>query len=192
MDEVKELEEIAEKIKHCTRCKLHETRTNPVPGDGGVDSRVLFIGEAPGYWEDQKGKPFVGAAGRILDELLESIGLTRGQVFITNVVKCRPPGNRDPLPEEIKACRPFLEKQIEILKPRIIVTLGRFAMEYIFKKYGLPEAKISQVHGKDFEVQTLNGKIKILALYHPAVATHNPNYKQVLFEDFKKLGELMK
>ncbi|MCD6414297.1 MAG: uracil-DNA glycosylase [Candidatus Diapherotrites archaeon] len=192
MDEVKGLEGIAEKIKQCTRCKLHETRTNPVPGAGSLNSRVVFIGEAPGYWEDQKGEPFVGAAGRILDELLGSIGLNRGDVFITNVVKCRPPGNRDPLPEEIKACKPFLEKQIEAIKPRVIVTLGRFAMEYIFKKYGLPEAKISQVHGKDFKIQTLNGEIKILALYHPAFATHNPNYKEVLLEDFKKLGELIR
>lgn len=190
MDKIEELEKIAEKIKQCTRCKLHETRTNPVSGEGGLESRVLFIGEAPGYWEDQKGRPFVGAAGRILDELLGSIGLTREQVFITNVVKCRPPGNRDPFPEEIKACKQFLERQIEIIKPSVIVTLGRFAMEYIFKKYGLPEAKISQVHGKSFKVQTLNGEVRILALYHPAVATHNPNYKQVLFEDFKKLKEL--
>ncbi|MCD4740175.1 uracil-DNA glycosylase [archaeon] len=183
---------MAEKINQCTKCKLHETKNNAVPGDGGKDSGLLFIGEAPGYWEDQKGVPFVVAAGKILDELLDSINLERSQVFITNVVKCRPPNNRDPLPEEMNACRPSLERQIEVIQPKVIVTLGRFAMDYVFKKYGLPDAKIGEVHGKDFEINTLNGRMRILALYHPAVVTHNPSYRPVLLDDFKRLGELIK
>lgn len=185
------MEEVASKVKECQKCALHETRTNAVPGAGGVSKGVMFIGEAPGYWEDQKGIPFVGRAGKILDELLEDVGLSRDDVFITNILKCRPPKNRDPEKEEIKKCTHYLDRQIEVMQPKVLVALGRFSMDFLFEKYGLPKARISEVHGKAFSVQTLNGQIKLLALYHPAVATYNPNYKKTLLEDFKKLKELI-
>ena len=130
------LARIADEIRACTRCELHKTRTKSVPGEGPADARIMLIGEAPGWNEDQQGRPFVGAAGRFLEELLASAGMARDEVFITNVVKSRPPGNRDPLPDEIAACAPFLERQIEVIDPDVIVTLGRFSMARWFPGNG--------------------------------------------------------
>ena len=169
-----ELETLAAEIAGCTQCLLHQGRTKVVPGDGPENAQIMFIGEAPGFHEDQQGRPFVGASGRFLEELLESIGLTREDVFIANVIKCRPPGNRDPLPEEVKACRPFLDRQIELLQPTLVVTLGRFSMARAF-----PKARISHIHGQPRKV----GGIIYYPMYHPAAALHRPSPRSVVKED---------
>lgn len=181
------MKRIEEEVKNCKKCELWKTRNNPVLGDGSLDAKIMFIGEAPGYWEDKKGKPFVGKAGKVLDELLESVGLKREEVYIANILKCRPPNNRDPEPKEIEACSPYLERQIFLISPRVIATLGRFSMDYILKKFGLGERKISEVHGKVFEINTIRGKVKIIPMYHPAVAVYNPNMKDILKKDFEAL-----
>jgi len=198
MDEVLR-EEAMEKIKRevldCQKCPLYKTRTNPVIGEGSLDAKIMLIGEGPGYWENQKGIPFCGAAGKVLDELLESIRIKRKNVFIGNLLKCRPvtpdSKNRAPNLEEIKACTPFLERQIEIIKPQIICTLGNYSTAFIFEKYGLKNQieGISKIHGKIFEVKTLFASVKIIPLYHPAVVTYNSNMKEVLLKDFKILKD---
>jgi len=149
----------------------------------------MFVGEAPGFNEDLQGKPFVGKAGKIFDELLESGGITRSEVYITNILKCRPPGNRNPKEEEIKACTPYLNRQIEIIKPKIICCLGNFATSYIMKKFNLKSKiqGISKIHGKVFNISNLLGIRYIIPLYHPAVAVYNPEMKKVLIEDFAKI-----
>jgi len=182
-----ELAGIAKDIKACTRCELYKTRTNPVVGTGSLSARIVFVGEAPGYYEDMKGEPFVGKAGKVLDELLASIGLQRNDVYIANVLKCRPPKNRNPLPEEIQACTPYLDAQLALIQPEIIATLGNFSLAYVFDKFGLPKDKISKIHGKVFTVSTIAGVQKIVPLYHPAVATYNPNMKGTLLDDVKVL-----
>jgi uracil-DNA glycosylase family 4 len=184
-----EIAGIAKDIKACTRCELYKTRTNPVVGTGSLSARIVFVGEAPGYYEDMKGEPFVGKAGKVLDELLESIGLQRNDVYIANVLKCRPPKNRNPLPEEIQACTPYLDAQLALIQPAIIATLGNFSLAYIFDKFGLhaKKDKISKIHGKVFTVSTIAGVQKIVPLYHPAVATYNPNMKGTLLDDIKVL-----
>ena len=176
-------------IKGCRRCELGEARTNPVVGEGALTARVMFVGEAPGYYEDLKGRPFVGKAGKILDELLESVGLARGDVYITNILKCRPPGNRNPTAAEIKACTPYLDAQLGIIEPAVIAALGSFSLTYLFRKFALTPDKISKIHGKVFDVRTSADSTvnKIIALYHPAVATYNPKMKTILIEDFKAL-----
>ncbi len=178
------------RIRECRLCDLWKTRTNPVAGEGSLSARIMFIGEAPGYYEDLRGRPFVGKAGHILDELLHSIGLDRSDVYITNILKCRPPNNRNPTPEEIKACTPYLDAQLEIIEPEVIVTLGSFSLGYIFHKFGIEHDKISKIHGRVFTVNTISGIRRIVSLYHPAVATYNPGMKEVLIEDFKVLGRL--
>ncbi|WP_175059243.1 type-4 uracil-DNA glycosylase [Thermococcus sp. 2319x1] len=182
---------LEEKIKACKKCPLGELRTNAVPGSGSYDAKIMFVGEAPGYWEDQKGLPFVGRAGKVLDELLESVGLKREEVYITNVVKCRPPNNRDPMEEEIKACSPYLDKQIDIIRPKIIVPLGRYSMAYILNKFGFEAEPISKMHGKILEAGTLFGKVVIMPMYHPAVALYKPQLREELEKDFKKLKEVL-
>ncbi len=186
------MERIEKRIEACKRCELWQTRTNPVVGAGSLSARILFVGEAPGYYEDLKGEPFVGKAGKVLDELLASIALQRTDVYIANVLKCRPPGNRNPTADEIRACTPYLDAQLEIIQPEIIATLGNFSLSYIFDKFGLPKDKISRIHGTVFTVSTIAGiKIKIrkvIPLYHPAVATYNPNMKETLIDDFKVLA----
>ena len=146
------LEEVKKQVLACKQCPLYLTRTNPVFGEGNIESKIMFIGEAPGVNEDKQGVPFCGAAGKILDELLASVGIKRNDVYITNILKCRPPENRDPKPEEISVCTPYLEKQIEIINPRVICSLGRYSMKFIFEKYGLKEKlePISKIHGKVF------------------------------------------
>jgi DNA polymerase len=178
MEANKQLNEIRQQVSECKKCKLHLTRNKSVPGEGPVDSKVMFIGEGPGFHENEQGKPFVGQAGKFLDELLGYAGLKRETVFITNVVKCRPPGNRDPEMEELVACKPYLEEQMGIIDPPVIVTLGRFSMAHF-----ILDGKISVIHGKPV---TVNNKL-IVPMYHPAAALHQPALKNVLIEDFKKL-----
>lgn len=161
----------------------------PVIGEGNHDADIMFIGEAPGKNEALTGKPFCGASGKILDELLESINLDRKKVYVTNIVKDRPPENRDPTPEEIELYAPFLDRQVEIIKPKVIATLGRFAMQYIMNRYGLSFElePISQIHGKEFKTKTDIGLFTVIPLYHPAVAVYNSNTKDDLKKDFKVL-----
>jgi len=166
----------------CVSCDLSKQRTQVVPGEGAENAEVLFIGEAPGFNEDQQGRPFVGAAGGFLDELLRSVGLSRETVYIANVVKCRPPGNRDPLPNEIQTCKSWLEKQIEIIQPRVIVTLGRFSLA----RY-IPGESISRVHGRERRV----GDITVFPMYHPAAALHQGSLRRVIEEDMKKLPKVL-
>jgi len=175
---VSELEIIAAEVHACTRCVLHRGRTQAVPGEGPADAPIMFIGEAPGFHEDQQGRPFVGPAGQFLDELLTSIGLRRQEVFIGNIIKCRPPANRDPLPEEIAACAPFLDRQLAAIRPRLVVTLGRFSMARF-----LPRARISEVHGQARRV----GDLVCLPMYHPAAALHQPSLRRVIEEDFRQI-----
>ncbi|NJE43211.1 type-4 uracil-DNA glycosylase [Thermococcus sp. GR6] len=184
------MNKLEEKIKSCRKCPLGELRTNAVPGSGSYNAKIMFVGEAPGYWEDQKGLPFVGRAGKVLDELLAEIGLGRDEVYITNIVKCRPPDNRDPTEDEIKACSPYLDRQIDIIRPKVIVPLGRHSMRYILEKFGFEVEPISKIHGKAFEAHTLFGKIVIMPMYHPAVALYRPALKEELRKDFQKLREL--
>ncbi len=174
---------LAAQIKVCTRCRLSKSRTQAVPGDGPENAPIMFIGEGPGFYEDQQGRPFVGPAGQFLNELLGSIGMKREDVYITNVVKCRPPQNRDPQPDEIEACRVWLDRQIELIKPKVIVTISRYAMARWF-----PDKKISEIHGKALRF----GKLVVVAMYHPAAALHQHSLRQVLEADFKKLPDYIK
>jgi uracil-DNA glycosylase family 4 len=176
------LTELNEEIAHCSLCEIARNRTRVVPGEGAEDSDILFIGEAPGWHEDQQGRPFVGSAGKFLDELLTLVDLNRSQVFIANVIKCRPPSNRDPLPIEINNCRKWLDRQIEIIRPRIIVTLGRYSMARFF-----PGKSISKIHGT---VQKWNG-ITCYAMYHPAAALHQQSLRRTIEEDMSKLPSLL-
>lgn len=193
---MEDLEKVKSEVLVCQKCPLYiereENRFFAVPGEGNSRARIIFIGEAPGLNEAKTGRPFCGAAGNILDELLESAGIKREEVYITNIVKDRPPDNRNPKPEEITACSPYLDRQIKEIKPEVICTLGNFSTSYIMEKYGLKEEiqGISKIHGKVFEVENLFGKIKITPLYHPAVVTYNANMKKVLEEDFKILKNL--
>jgi uracil-DNA glycosylase family 4 len=173
-----ELDLIAAEVRACTKCKLHQGAKNGVPGEGPANAEILFIGEGPGFHEDQQGRPFVGASGKFLEELLAAIGLRRQDVFIANVVKHRPPQNRDPEPDEIAACAEFLDRQIAALNPAIIVTLGRYSMARYF-----PGAKISAIHG---QARLINGRL-VVAMFHPAAALHQQSLRQTLIEDFKKL-----
>jgi uracil-DNA glycosylase family 4 len=179
---VTELQTLAAEIAQCTKCLLHRGRTKAVPGEGPENADLMFIGEAPGFHEDQQGRPFVGAAGNFLEELLESIGLTREGVYIANVIKCRPPGNRDPLPDEIEACKPFLDRQIELIRPKIVVTLGRFSMARAF-----PKARISRIHGQPRKI----GGIVYYPMYHPAAALHQPSLRRTIEEDMRRIPELL-
>lgn len=176
------LETIAEAVAVCTLCELCKSRTHAVPGEGKPDARIMFIGEGPGWHEDQQGRPFVGAAGKFLNELLDKAGVTRADVFITNVVKCRPPSNRDPLPDEIAACSRYLERQIELIDPDVIVTLGRFSMAKYF-----PGERISKIHGQAKEV---GGRL-VVPMYHPAAALHQSALRGAIEDDFAKLPKLL-
>jgi len=181
------MQQLSKEILHCKKCDLWKTRTNPVIGEGSINAELLFIGEAPGYNEDQQGRPFVGRAGTILDELLGSIDLDRSDIYIANILKCRPPKNRNPTKEEITTCTPFLEKQIQFIDPAVILPMGSFSTQYIFNKFDIPFTQISKLHGKVLTKKTIYKTIHILPLYHPAVATYNPNKKTVLLEDIKQV-----
>jgi|SRR5581483_10146643 len=188
-----ELRRIKDDIFALKQSPLYTYRTEnkyfPVIGEGNHDSHLMFVGEAPGENEAKSGRPFCGAAGRILDELLASIQMDRKTVYVTNLIKDRPPGNRDPEPGEIDLYGPYLEQQIAIMKPRVIATLGRHSMKYIFEKYGLSSVlqTISKIHGKEFKGTAPYGEVTVVALYHPAVALYNNSMKKDMLEDFKIL-----
>ncbi|MBI4758965.1 MAG: uracil-DNA glycosylase [Chloroflexi bacterium] len=177
-----ELSQIADEIAACTACALSRSRTRTVPGEGPDNPSLLFVGEAPGWHEDQQGRPFVGPAGRFLEELLASISLKRDQVWIGNIVKCRPPDNRDPLPDEINACAHFLERQIALLRPKVLVTLGRYSLARFF-----PGESISRAHGRPKKQQG----IIYFAMYHPAAALHQPSLRRTIEEDMKRIPALL-
>ena len=176
------LKQVAGEVAICTNCILHKTRKKSVPGEGPANSGIMFIGEGPGMNENEQGRPFVGAAGNFLNQLLAQAGLKREEVWIGNVVKCRPPDNRDPLPEELAACNTYLERQIEAINPRIIVTLGRFSMGKF-----MPGAKISAVHGQMRKV----GDRFVIAMFHPAAALHQPALMKTIMMDFSRLPQLL-
>ncbi len=178
-------EKLREEIMTCTKCVLHRNRKNPVPGEGPIDAEVMVVGEAPGRREDELGRPFVGMAGKLLDSLLEKAGLRREQVYITNVVKCRPPGNRDPRPEEINACIPYLIKQIRIIRPRVIIAVGRIAASTLFKLAGLKWRGMKAEHGIVYDAAIEGVEVKLVSTYHPASALYNPQLRGVLEEDFQ-------
>jgi uracil-DNA glycosylase family 4 len=182
MNAAENLAQVAQEVAICTRCELHRTRKQAVPGEGPADSEIMLIGEGPGFHENEQGRPFVGAAGKFLEELLAQAGLKRSDVWIGNVVKCRPPGNRDPQPEELAACDAYLERQITAINPKIIITLGRFSMG----KY-LTGAKISAVHGQMRRV----GDRFVIPMFHPAAALHQPKFKPQILADFAKLPKLL-
>ena len=184
MDKTAEISRLCDEVKGCNKCPLYRFATNSVPGAGSVDADVMFIGEGPGQKEDELGLPFVGAAGKLLDQMLESIDLNRDDVYIANVVKHRPPENRDPKPEEVEICWPYLMRQIEIIKPKLIVCLGRHSLGRFLNDVGT----ISQVHGRAF---VKNGQA-YMALYHPAVGLYNGGMRKTLFEDFAKIKVALK
>ena len=176
------LKELNNQILNCEKCKLYKTRINVVAGEGNSKADIMFIGEAPGRKEDESGLPFVGSAGKILDELIQSIGLQRSDIYIANVVKCRPPKNRDPLPEEIDSCREWLDRQVEIIKPKLIVLLGRHSMDRF-----LPNRKISIDHGKP---KRLDGQV-YYPVYHPAATIYRKQVLEDLKEDFLKIPKIL-
>lgn len=182
-EKAKELQKIADDVELCKLCSLYKTATRGVPGEGNPEAELLFVGEGPGQKEDELGRPFVGAAGKLLEELLQHVGLTRNDVYIANVIKHRPPGNRDPLPDELEACWPYLRRQIEVIQPKIIVLLGRHALERF-----LPGKAISQVRGRAYRV----GGTVYFAMYHPAAALYQGSLKQTLFNDMAKLPAVLK
>ncbi|MFC1463435.1 MAG: uracil-DNA glycosylase family protein [Candidatus Brachytrichaceae bacterium NZ_4S206] len=178
-----DLSKVASEVRACALCGLSAGRKNAVPGEGPSRAEVMLIGEGPGFHEDQQGRPFVGPSGQFLTELLASAGYKREDVFITNVVKCRPPGNRDPLPEEIQACSHYLDRQIALINPKVIVTLGRFSMAKWF-----PGQKISAIHGK---AKRIDGRV-VVAMFHPAAALHQQSLRSLIEEDFRRLPEIVK
>ena len=183
MADMNSLEEIAQLVSGCTDCPLSNSRNHAVPGEGPADAQIVFIGEGPGFHEDRQGRPFVGPAGRFLEDLLSSIGLKREEVFIANMVKCRPPSNRDPLPAEIAACSKYLDRQIELIKPNLVVTLGRFSMARF-----LPRESISRVRG---QVRNVGG-LRIYPIMHPAAALHRQELRKTIEEDFKAIPGLLR
>ena len=176
------LEIVASQVASCTKCPLHQSRTTTVPGEGRPDADIMLIGEGPGFHEDRQGRPFVGASGKFLETMLDSIGLGREDVFIANVVKCRPPGNRDPQPGEIEACDDYLNRQIELVNPKVILTLGRFSMARYF-----PNARISSIHGQPKKM----GKRLVIPMFHPAAALHQPSLRATVEADFARIPALI-
>jgi uracil-DNA glycosylase family 4 len=177
-----ELKLVAKEVSICTQCDLHHSRKNAVPGEGPANAEMMFIGEGPGFHENEQGRPFVGAAGKVLEELLAKINMKRSDVFIGNVVKCRPPGNRDPLPPELAACSAYLERQIAAINPKVIVTLGRYSLSHF-----VPNAKISEIHGQAMRIK---GRL-VVAMYHPAAGLHQRSLMSAIEEDFLRLPELI-
>jgi len=185
------IEDVKDRVMQCTNCELYKSKKNYVFGEGDTSAKIMFIGEAPGFNEDESGRPFVGRAGKIFDELLASVNLKRGDIYICNILKCRPPNNRDPTPTEIAACTPYLTAQIDLIKPKVICTLGNYATKFVMRKFNLKDKleSISRVHGKVFKSVDLYGTTEIIPFYHPAVATYTPEMKDVLLKDFKLLEE---
>jgi DNA polymerase len=177
-----ELEQLAEQVRACRMCRLAQGRVRAVPGEGPEDADILFIGEAPGFNEDRQGRPFVGASGNLLEQLIASLGLTRKQVYIANVIKCRPPENRDPLPDELDACRPYLDRQVELIRPKLVITLGRFSLARYF-----PGQSITRIHGQIRH----EGDQAIVPMFHPAAALRNPQWMEEMKQDFAQLAPLV-
>lgn len=178
-------------VQSCRRCGLWEGRRNPVVGEGNLDAKAFLVGEAPGRREDESGRPFAGAAGQLLNDLLQGIGLSRGDVYIGNVVKCRPPGNRPPRVEEVEACSPYLERQLTILEPRIIVSMGNTATQHLMTRFGLSPRYIGEVHGKPFRVGATWGEVILFPSYHPASALYVKGLEYVLRRDFESLNRIL-
>jgi uracil-DNA glycosylase family 4 len=186
-DRLSRLEQLKEEASGCTRCRLAEGRTQVVFGVGNPDADLMFVGEAPGFHEDKQGFPFVGQAGKLLDKLLAGIGLTRSDVYVANVLKCRPPGNRDPMPDEIEQCEGYLFRQIELIEPKLVATLGNFATKLLSGK----PLGITRVHGQEQEVTLGGNRVVLYPLYHPAAALYTPRMLEVLEEDFRRIPALI-
>jgi uracil-DNA glycosylase len=182
-----ELDAYSAEIAGCTRCRLAQGRTQVVFGNGDPNADLMFVGEAPGFHEDKQGFPFVGQAGKLLDQLLEGIGLSRDRVFVANVLKCRPPGNRDPMPDEIESCEPHLFRQVELIQPKLVATLGNFATKLLSGK----QLGITRVHGQEQEVTLGGRRVLLYPLYHPAAALYTPRMLTVLQDDFRRIPELI-
>ncbi len=192
---VETYDELVREILHCKKCKLHQYRRRPVPGEGNIRSEVMLIGEAPGEKEDEQGRPFVGPAGQLLTRLLSELNVSRSEVYITNIVKCRPPGNRDPEPDEISSCLPYLVRQIEIIKPKLIVCLGRHSAREVLKLAGYRGSEvlqISKIRGRVFRVKLLGLDVIIVPTYHPAAALYNPRLREYIRDDLKKAFEVLR
>lgn len=185
------MKKLGEEVSKCQLCGLCEGRQNPVLGEGSLDATVIFIGEAPGRKEDEMGRPFVGSAGRVLDRLLDHIGLGREHVYIGNVVKCRPPNNRRPRSKEVEACSPHLERQLEIIEPGIVAPMGNSAIRHLMKRFGLNPSPIGKIHGKLCEVEAPWGRAILFPMYHPAAAIYRRKLERVLEEDFESLKRIM-
>jgi uracil-DNA glycosylase family 4 len=183
----RDLAAFGQEVAACTRCRLSQTRTQVVFGVGDPHADLMFVGEAPGFHEDQQGLPFVGQAGKLLDRLLESIGLARQSVYVANVLKCRPPGNRDPAPDEIEACERHLYRQIELIQPRVVATLGNFATKLLSGK----QLGITRVHGQEQPTTIAGRQLLLYPLYHPAAALYTPAMLRVLEEDFRRIPDLL-
>ena len=177
------LADLCESLRNCQQCRLASGRTQVVFGSGNPEASIMFVGEAPGFHEDKQGVPFVGAAGKLLTELLESVGLSRSQIYIANVIKCRPPGNRDPAPDEVETCKPFLLQQIQLIKPHLVCSMGNFATQTLLER----KVGITKVHGQTFEL----ADFRLFPLFHPAAALHNDHLLPQLREDFQKLRQLV-
>lgn len=186
MDKTQELSKIARQINQCKDCPLYKQAVNSVPGEGNAEAEIFFIGEGPGYYEDQQGRPFVGAAGQLLAKMLAKIGLKREKVFISNMIKHRPPENRDPEPRELSSCKKWLDRQLDIINPKIVVTLGRFSMAKF-----IPDAKISQIHGQPRFSNLGEKKVLVAPMYHPAAALRNDFIMNQFCEDFLRLPEFL-
>ena len=177
------LANLCESLRNCTQCRLASGRTQVVFGSGNPDASIMFVGEAPGFHEDKQGVPFVGAAGKLLTELLESVGLSRSQIYIANVIKCRPPQNRDPEPDEVETCKPFLFQQIQLIKPHLVCSMGNFATQTLLER----KVGITKVHGQPFDLP----EFRLFPLFHPAATLHNDRLRPLLQEDFQKLKRLL-
>lgn len=184
------MDALRDRAQSCTRCDLWESRTNAVVGSGSLDAEIVLVGEAPGRTEDESGLPFVGRAGKLLDDILGKAGLSRDDVFVMNVVKCRPPNNRRPKKVEMRSCEPYLVEQLEIIEPRVIAPMGNSPLSYFFRRYGLGRAVIGDVHGEEYRVDATWGRVTLFPLYHPAAAIYNRGLTEMLEEDMKRLAGL--
>lgn len=188
-------DELVKEILNCSKCELHKHRRRAVPGEGPLNAEVMIVGEAPGEKEDIEGRPFVGPAGQLLTKILEKIGLPRSQAYITNIVKCRPPENRDPKPEEINACLPYLVKQILIIKPKVIICLGRHSARELLRLSGMRSKytqSISRIRGQIFDVNIQNHRVILTATYHPASALYDPSKREIIENDLRKVIDSVK
>ncbi|MCK4582736.1 uracil-DNA glycosylase [Candidatus Bathyarchaeota archaeon] len=184
------MDALRDRAQSCTRCDLWESRTNAVVGSGSLDAEIVLVGEAPGRTEDESGLPFVGRAGKLLDDILGKAGLSRDDVFVMNVVKCRPPDNRRPKKVEMRSCEPYLVEQLEIIEPKIIAPMGNSPLSYFFRRYGLGRAVIGDVHGEEYRVDATWGRVTLFPLYHPAATIYNRGLTEMLEEDMKRLAGL--